>query len=62
MAVPWLSDAERMPLLLQILKDDSWLVVEGSDKEDSDADTDDSNAEGYYAHDYPGEVAQPSCL
>ena len=38
----------------QIIDDDNWLVLEGSDKDDSDADSEDSNAEGFYAHDYPG--------
>ncbi len=40
---------------MQILEDDSWVVLEQSDVEDSDADSEDSNAEGFYAHDYPGE-------
>ncbi|GAB4814925.1 hypothetical protein N2152v2_001971 [Parachlorella kessleri] len=51
-----LHTSGRAPVI-QILDDDSWLVVETSDVEDSDADSDDSNAEGYFAHDYPGELA-----
>ena len=39
---------------MQIIDDDTWLVIEQSDVEDSDADSEDSNAEGFYAHDYPG--------
>lgn len=38
----------------QIVDDDTWLVVEAGDAEDSDADSQDSNAEGFHAHDYPG--------
>lgn len=43
--------------VVQILDDDTWLVVEGSDVDDSDADSEDSNAEGYYGNDYPDEGA-----
>jgi hypothetical protein len=43
-----------MLMLPQILDDDTWVVLEQSDAEDSDADSHDSNAEGYFAHDYPG--------
>jgi hypothetical protein len=43
------------PLSLpQILDDDTWVVLEQSDADDSNDGTEDSNAEGYYAHDYPG--------
>jgi hypothetical protein len=42
------------PLHTQIVDDDTWLVIEQSDLDDSDADSEDSNAEGFYAHDYPG--------
>ncbi len=39
---------------VQIIDDDTWLVLEAADADDSDADSADSNAEGFYAHDYPG--------
>jgi hypothetical protein len=32
------------------------VVLEQSDVDDSDADSQDSNAEGFFAHDYPGEA------
>lgn len=38
----------------QIIDDDTWLVIEQPDAEGSNSDSEDSNAEGFYAHDYPG--------
>lgn len=35
-------------------------MVEQSDVEDSDADSEDSNVEGFYAHDYPGTCCLPA--
>ena len=43
----------RAPVV-HIVDEASWLVLEASDQEDSCADSEDSNAEGYHAHDYPG--------
>lgn len=40
---------------VHIVDDDTWLVLEASDEEDSDAESEDSNAEGYFANDYPDE-------
>lgn len=42
--------------VVRILDDGTWLVVEAADEEGSDAGaaSEDSNAEGFYAHDYPG--------
>lgn len=37
-----------------------WLVAEGEEGEDSEVDSQDSNAEGYYANSYPDEDAWPS--
>ena len=54
---PFASSSIPAPALppTQIVDDaDDWLVVERFDVDDSDADTQDSNAEGFYAHDYPG--------
>lgn len=55
-AAAWwqLHSAGATPVV-RILADDTWLVLEASDAEDSDADSDDSNAEGFYANDYPDE-------
>lgn len=48
---------ENWPVL-NLVNDASWLVPEeASDKEDSDEDSEDSNAEGFYANDYPDEDA-----
>lgn len=43
--------------VVSILHDDEWLVMEADDGDDSceDAGDEDSNAEGYYANDYPDE-------
>jgi hypothetical protein len=41
--------------IVYIVDDDTWLVQEASDAEDSLADSEDSNAEGFYANDYPDE-------
>lgn len=38
----------------QIIDEDTWLVIEQPDAEGSDTDSENSNAEGFYAHDYPG--------
>jgi hypothetical protein len=41
--------------IVRIMQDDTWLVLETSDVEDSVAGTEDSNAEAYYGNDYPEE-------
>jgi hypothetical protein len=43
--------------VVSILHDDEWLVMEADDGDDSceDGSDEDSNAEGYYANDYPDE-------
>lgn len=39
--------------VVHILDDDTWLVMEASDEEDSQCDSEDSNAEWYHGNDYP---------
>ncbi|KAL4428121.1 hypothetical protein ABPG75_002210 [Micractinium tetrahymenae] len=51
----WELHAAGAAPVVQIIDDDTWLVIEQPDAEDSDADSEDSNAEGFYAHDYPDE-------
>lgn len=41
--------------IVYIVDDNTWLVQEASDAEDSAVDSEDSNAEGFYANDYPDE-------
>lgn len=38
---------------VRIIDDNDWLVDEESDTDDSACDSEDSNAEGFHAHDYP---------
>lgn len=38
----------------QIMDDGTWLVHQCSDRDDTSQDSQDSNAEGHFAHDYPG--------
>ncbi len=52
----WLElAAEGRATIVRIVDDENWLVVEAEDEEDSDAGSEDSNAEGFYANDYPDE-------
>ena len=46
--------------VVHILQDDLWVVEEAYDGEESEDDTEDSNAEDYYANDYPEEGAYDS--
>ena len=49
------GSAPSMPVIT-IVDDDHWLVVEAEDEADSNEEySEDSNAEGYYANDYPDE-------
>lgn len=38
---------------MRIIDDNDWLVDDEIDEEDSACDSEDSNAEGFHAHDYP---------
>ena len=49
-----MHDRGVMPFV-SIVEDDIWLVHEASDMEDSQYDSEDSNAEGYFGNDYPDE-------
>lgn len=49
----------RRAPVVHILNDETWLVLEGSDSEGA-ADSEDSNAEGYYANEYPDEELELS--
>ncbi|KAI3428726.1 hypothetical protein D9Q98_007550 [Chlorella vulgaris] len=53
----WELHASGRAPVVQILDDDTWVVLEQSDADDSNDGTEDSNAEGYYAHDYPEEAS-----
>lgn len=54
-----LHDRGHAPVV-HILQDDLWVVEEAYDGEESADDTEDSNAEDYYANDYPEEGAYDS--
>lgn len=48
--------AGRAPVV-QIMDDGTWLVHQSSDRDDTSQDSQDSNAEGHFAHDYPDEYS-----
>ncbi|KFM23768.1 hypothetical protein F751_5825 [Auxenochlorella protothecoides] len=51
--------AGRAPVVQasRIMDDGTWLVHQSSDRDDTSQDSQDSNAEGHFAHDYPDEYS-----
>ena len=45
---------------VRIVDDDAWLVEDANEAEDSDADSEDSNAEGFHTHEYPDDFGSES--